>query len=535
MNNGIFFTVLAIFIIVTLLLGWYGYKHTKNSDEFLLGRSKTSPMIIALSYGAAFLSASAIVGFGGQSAKFGMSMVWLVFLNLFMGLVVAFIIFGKRTRKYARKEKSFTFADFLGKRFQSSRIRLFASIIILVGMPVYCAAVLLGGVNFMYISTGLDRNLVLLVLSLVVAVYVTYGGIIAVMYNDALQAAIMFAGMAIILVVTFTTLGGVETANSALTSLWDMALVEFPDLLSGLAANGMNGWTSFSTFGSEIWVTVVTTFLLGVGIGALSQPQLVVRFMSAKSDRDLDKSLIIGSIFMLVIVGTAYTVGALSNVFFYDSMGTIAIGAASVDTIIPTFVTMLFENVTFGDLFISIFVLAIVCASISTLGALLHTMGSAGGYDLRSVILQHKNVDVDAVPSLRMNRICTLIMMVIVVVLAYLMPDNIIAKATSIFMGFTAATLLAPYAYSLFVDRPDKRAAFCSIAAGGLVWVVWGFLFFSGITDVLGYSSLISGSLLALVDPLIFALPASVIVLLVVAWSGTRSGSGEVPNVESAE
>ena len=44
---------------------------------------------MALSYGATFISASAIVGFGGVAATFGMGIQWLCLLNMFMGVVVA--------------------------------------------------------------------------------------------------------------------------------------------------------------------------------------------------------------------------------------------------------------------------------------------------------------------------------------------------------------------------------------------------------------------------------------------------------------
>ena len=69
MNDGVDLTVfgamVVVFVAVTLILGWFGYKNTKNNEEFLLGRSKAGPMIIALSYGSTFLSASAVIGFGG--------------------------------------------------------------------------------------------------------------------------------------------------------------------------------------------------------------------------------------------------------------------------------------------------------------------------------------------------------------------------------------------------------------------------------------------------------------------------------------
>ena len=94
----IFTVMLVVFAAVTIFLGIYGYRNTKNNSEFLLGRNKTNPIIIGLSYGATFLSASAVIGFGGQAATHGLTLMWLCFLNLFVGLFVAFLVFGPRTR-----------------------------------------------------------------------------------------------------------------------------------------------------------------------------------------------------------------------------------------------------------------------------------------------------------------------------------------------------------------------------------------------------------------------------------------------------
>ena len=510
-DMNIFVIMLAIFIAATAFLGWYGYKHTKSNDQFLLGRNKTSPLIIALSYGATFLSASAVVGFGGQSAKYGMVMIWLVVLNLMIGLVVAFLIYGKRTRRIGKEVGAFTFSDLLGKRYKSPSIRLLSATIILIGMPIYCAAVLLGGVNFLETTLGINRDMILIGFSIIVALYVTYGGVIAVMYNDALQAAIMFIGMIVILVFTYMTLGG--GANLDLTNLWDSAN---PAIIGPLEAQGMNGWTSAPDFMSQAWLTVITTFMLGVGIGALAQPQLVVRFMSAKDDKTLNRSLIIGSIFMIAIVGSAYTVGALSNVFFFNEHGMIAVEYVSnIDMIIPTFVNELFMNVTFGDIFIVVFVLALLCASISTMSALLHTMGTSAGYDIMSEVKKKKKQEYTDAKSLRVTRICTLVIMIAVVVLAYIMPMNIIAKATSIFMGLTAAALLPAYTHSLYSKNPNFFAAKCSIIVGLASWAIWGFFVNAGIAGMLGMPLIITDSLLNFVDPLVISLPLSILAMLI--------------------
>ena len=64
----------------------------------MVGGRKTHPYVMAISYGATFISTSAIVGFGGQAANLGMGLLWLAFLNILLGIFVAFIFFGKKTR-----------------------------------------------------------------------------------------------------------------------------------------------------------------------------------------------------------------------------------------------------------------------------------------------------------------------------------------------------------------------------------------------------------------------------------------------------
>ena len=532
----IFIGMLAVFAAVTVGLGYFGYRNTKNNESFLLGRNKTSPLIIGLSYGATFLSASAVIGFGGQAATHGLSMMWLCFLNLFVGLLVAFLVFGSRTRRIGRKLSASTFADLLGKMYNSRGIRFFTAALIIVMMPIYCAAVLKGGVNSVAVITGLTDyyDVILILMAVIVGAYVIYGGIIAVMYNDALQAGIMFVGMAVILVVTFSALGGVTDSFTALSELWTG---------SGAAGtlDGFNGWTNFSDFGSNEWLLVVTTFLMGVGIGALTQPQLVVRFMSAKDDHMLDRSLIIGSIFMLVIVGTAYTCGALSNVYFMENQGELSYAYVTntlglgVDFIIPQYILEVFNGVLGGDFFVCLFLLSLVCASISTISALMHTVGAAGGYDLYTLAKNRQKETVMDSQNVRVNRICTAVMMVIVVVYCYLMPKDIIAKATSLFMGMTAAALLPCFAYGLYAKhRRDKRAAVASITAGTAVYLFWtlfinssGSAFLPICRWLTGSQVLFTGSIMY-VDAIVIALPISIAVMvitLLIDRRTLRSGS----------
>ncbi len=519
----IFAAMLAVFAAVTILLGYYGYRNTKDNSEFLLGRNKTNPLIIGLSYGATFLSASAVIGFGGQAATHGLTLMWLCFLNLFVGLFVAFLVFGPRTRRVGKRLGASTFADLLGKIYSSRGIRTFTAVLIIVMMPIYCAAVLKGGVNSVAVITGLTEyyDIILVVMAAIVGIYVVYGGIIAVMYNDALQAGIMFAGMVVILLVTFISLGGVTDAFEALSALE-------PSRAEGVL-DGFTGWTSVAEFGSEEWMLVVTTFLMGVGLGVLTQPQLIVRFMSAKDDRMLDRSLIVGSIFMFVIVGTAYTIGPLSNVFFDQRVGQLSFEYVSglglgTDFIIPQYILEVFDGVLGGDFFVCLFLLSLVCASVSTISALMHTIGAAGGYDLYTIYKnrREKRSSADST-NVRINRICTAVMMVLVVVYCYVMPKDIIAKATSLFMGITAAALLPAFVHGLYAKGvPDKTAAVLSIAAGTVSYLFWALFVNSSSSVFLPVCRMLTGRAVLFdgpvqsCDALIVSLPLSAAVFLAV-------------------
>ena len=154
--------VFLVYFIVLAYLGWLGYRNTSNADDYLVGGRGMGSVIMALSYGATFISASAIVGFGGVSATFGMGIQWLCFLNMFVGVVIAFIIFGKRTRSIGAKLGASSFPQFLGMFYHSRHVRRFVAAVIILGMPLYAAVVL---IFFLYRLLWSQGSLLLLVLT----------------------------------------------------------------------------------------------------------------------------------------------------------------------------------------------------------------------------------------------------------------------------------------------------------------------------------------------------------------------------------
>ncbi|PKL72618.1 MAG: sodium:solute symporter, partial [Methanobacteriales archaeon HGW-Methanobacteriales-2] len=269
--------ICLIFLVINGYVGYVAWRRTKSADDYLVAGRETHPFIMALSYGATFISTAAIVGFGGVAANYGMGILWLVFLNILIGIFIAFVFFGKRTRKMGHNLGALTFPEFLSRRFDSRFIQYFSGAVIFIGMPLYAAVVLVGMARFVETTLQIDYNIALVVMAVIVAAYVIFGGIRGVMYTDALQGSIMFFGTIFLLIAIYWMLGGVVDANQALTNLVNVVPA---NSTAAATATGFTGWTTMPSLGSPFWWTLVSSLILGVGIGVLSQPQLVVRFMT---------------------------------------------------------------------------------------------------------------------------------------------------------------------------------------------------------------------------------------------------------------
>ncbi len=118
-----------------------------------------------------------------------MGLLWLTLLNIFFGIFVAFVVFGRPTRRIGAQLDAHTFPELLGRRFRSRFIQGFAGGTVALLMPLYAAAVLIGGARFVEVQLKLDFKLALFVFAAIVVSYVLFGGLKGVVYTDAFQGA----------------------------------------------------------------------------------------------------------------------------------------------------------------------------------------------------------------------------------------------------------------------------------------------------------------------------------------------------------
>jgi SSS family solute:Na+ symporter len=509
MSNVTLITIVIIYFLVIIGLGYLGYRRTKSTSDFLLAGRNVNPLLMALAYGATFISTSAIVGFGGVSATFGMGIQWLCMLNMLTGVIIAFIFFGKRTRRLGVKHNAGTFSQLLGLHYGSRHVQVFVATVIFIGMPLYAAVVMKGGSVFIEEIFNIDYNIALLVFTVIVAVYVISGGIRGVLYTDALQGIIMFLSMLLLLVWFYHIMDfGFVEGNRQLTNIAPMV----PDNLKAL---GHQGWTAMPAFASPQWFTLVTSLILGVGIGCLAQPQLAVRFMMVKSDKQISRGVLIGCVFIFVCVGTAYHIGPLTNLYFLKTDGMLSTQMTpDLDKIIPLFI-----NRAMPAWFGAIFMLCMISAGMSTLSAQYHTMGAAMGADILPV-LRKDNREKSSL-GVRFGVICSILISYAV---CYMLSANIIARGTALFMGVCAATFLPAYFCSLYWKKATKTGALASLWTGALASVFCMVFLHRAEAAPIGLCKALFGRDVLIdvypwfaVDPIVFALPLSTAAIIVVS------------------
>lgn len=572
--------IVLAYLLLVVYLGLLGYWRTKNATDYLIAGRQVHPFVMAMSYGATFISTSAIVGFGGVAGLFGMSVLWLTFLNIFVGIFIAFVFFAPRARRMGHILDAHTFPELLGRRFESRFIQIASGLIIFLFIPLYAAAVLIGGSVFVANQFEISYTTALLIFSVIVAAYVVVGGLKGVMYSDALQGTIMFVGMFLLLIFTYAKVGGLTVGHQKLTDL-------APLVPPKLQAIGHRGWTAMPEFGwgdtrYDLWWIVIGTITLGVGIGVLAQPQLVVRFMTVKSRRELNRAVIVGGIFILVMTGVAFTVGALSNAYFAEhgpllngrvvkvldeskdlavlqivkqndagvwedipekvapvklfgqSIGQIEVDGKPVeirqgrsisivyakgtsDEIIPTFIKTAMPS-WFGLLFL----LTLLSAAMSTLSSQFHTVGTSIGRDVYEQLTgQHGE-------STNINRIGIVLGIIYAVVISYYAREStFIARATAIFFGLCASSFLPMFIGALYFPRMTRASAIASMIVGFVVTSFWLVFIKAQEAQTIGLVQKLTGgktSLLAdvpnwpVVDPILVALPVSILTAIVISF-----------------
>lgn len=493
-------------VVISYFLGacYFAYRgERRKHDRWIAGREGGYGLLELARAGGA-IGPAAIIGFGGLSSLFGLSLLWMAFFCILCGVFIAFVFLGKRTRLMGIALNAYTFPEVLGVRYQSPFIQGCSAIILGASIPLFAGGIIVGVSRLIEVFLHIPYLVSLVGFAIFLLVSVLFGGFER---GEWYSFSLLFLVLCILCAWVYWALGGVTPAHQALTAIASFVPIR---LLEG----GLEGWSAGLRLGSPFWWIAFSSMILGVGIGSLVQPLLVAGLLRARSEEVMDGGVAVVGIFVLAMVSVPLVVGPLSNTLFVERFGMISIAAAegNVDKVIPLFVDTIMPW-----WFAPLFIVGMLAASSSILQALFRLGGTCLGRDLFANWGGLRRGG-----EARATRLGVVLTLCSGVIWGVVLPPSSVAVVTSLFFSLSAACFLSPYLLGLYWKGVTREGGVAGIVGGACSTLLWLSLFHDlGPTPIL---SLAKGGMerhwalaLAYVDPVCISLPISLALSILVS------------------
>ncbi|WP_180320509.1 sodium/proline symporter PutP [Shouchella patagoniensis] len=435
---------IIVYLILMLIIGWYGYKKTASHSDYTLGGRGLTPGVAALSAGASDMSGWLMLALPGSMYITGLGAGWLA-LGLIIGAYLNWLFLAPRLRTYTETANdSITIPAFLENRFfdGSKLLRIISGLIIILFFTVYVSSGMVsGGVVFESVL-GIDYHTSLLIVASVTIVYTLFGGFLAVSWTDVVQGSVMMLALLFVPTFALAEVGGLTASFDEIRSI-DPNLL---DIFRGVSVIGI--------IGSLAW-----------GLGYFGQPHIIVRFMAMRTASDAKPARRIGMTWMILsivgamftgLIGRAYLNG--EGIFLDPDVG------SQHETVFVVLGEMLFHPYVIGFIFS-----AILAAVMSTISSQLLVTSSSLTEDLYKTFLKRKPGDKELV---FLGRGAVLVVALIALALSWNPDSSILELVSYAWAGFGAA--FGPVMLlSLYWRGMTKWGAFAGMLTGAVVVIVW--------------------------------------------------------------
>ncbi len=437
--------MLLVFFGVMIGVGLYCRRHATDVNSFVLGGRSVGPWLTAFAYGTSYFSAVVFVGYAGQFGwKYGIAATWAGIGNALLGSLLAWAVLGRRTRVITQHLDSATMPQFFESRFDSRALKLAASAIIFIFLIPYTASLYNGLSRLFGMAFEIDYSVCVIVMAVLTAVYVIAGGYMATAINDFIQGIVMIIGIIAVIAAVLGSKGGLMEAVKGLAEVSDPTVTDIPG--------------AFNSFLGPDPVGLLGVVLL-TSMGTWGLPQMVQKFYAIKSEKDINKGMIISTVFALIVAGGCYFLGGFGRLFSDQ----IDIAKNGYDSVIPTMLGGL------SDLLIGVVVILVLSASMSTLSSLVMASASTLTLDfIKGTVVK----DMKPQKQIGCIRILIGVFIAISVVLAivqYQSNVTFIAQLMGVSWGALAGAFLAPFLYGLYWKRATKASVWCSFLFSSLV------------------------------------------------------------------
>ena len=433
-------SILVVYIIGNLFLGYYLSKRISTAEDFFLGRKNTPWWAIGISVIATYVSALSFLGAPAWSYKAGLSVI-AIHLNYPIVIFIVITLF----LPFFYNSGVASIYEYQERRF-GPRARALISTIWLVSQTLTSAAILYATSLVLEFITGIDVVHAILIVTIIALIYTTLGGITAVIWTDVIQAAILFVGAFIIFF-----------------ALLDNLTLPFAETLSELKMQGKTNPLNFSmdlTHVTTAWSGIVAMTLYHVTVYGTNQ-MMVQRTLAAKSIGDAKKSYLLMGFAAFFI----YFLFIFLGILFYSYYG--GVEFENGNTIILQFASEIGIPGLMG-----IIAAAVMAASMSSLDSAFNSLSTISTIDF-----YQKYFVKDGTPQhyLKATRVFTVFWALVIIAPAimYSKSTGSILETLSQIGSYFVGAQLGMFALGFFSKHTTERGLLVGTGVGFLiVWYV---------------------------------------------------------------
>jgi solute:Na+ symporter, SSS family len=430
---SVYVIVLVLYLGLLSLIGLAFRGANRSASDFAIGGRSIGPWVTALSFVAAYYSSVVIIGGGAFGWKYGLATLWVGASNVLVGTTLAWIVLGRRIRRFTENLDAMTLPGLFGARYASPSTRVFSAAVTGLFLIVYNVSVLKGMANSFEVLMDMPYWTGVVISGVVILFYTAVGGYLAVVWTSFVQGIVMIIALVMLAWAALTRIGGMGELVTRLNDI-DPGLVNSP---------GEWGWAG------------LISFSLIVSLGTWGMPQLLIRFYSIKDAKMLRLGVVIVTLGASVAL-LPYLSGAIARV--------LVPGVSSPDQAIPALAGLVLND--WGG---ALFLAGVVAAGMSTFAGVLIIISSSL---VRDVWIVGLGRSLSPALEVRAGRLMSLAVGVISLLIA-LKPPALVLVLTAFSWAVIASTNLWPLLFGIYWKRTSPKATLASMVAGTAAALLW--------------------------------------------------------------
>ena len=445
-----------LFVGATLVITYWAAKRTSTASDFYTAGGGITGFQNGLAIAGDYMSAASFLGISA-----------LVYANGYDGLIysigflVGWPIILFMVAEKLRNLGKFTFADVASYRLRQKPIRILASFGAIATVTLYLIAQMVGSGKLIQLLFGLDYEVAVILVGILMIMYVTFGGMLATTWVQIIKAVLLLSGA------TFMAFMVMQNMNFSFETLFSTAIDVHPKADAIMAPGGL-----ISDPISAISLAIALMF------GTAGLPHILMRFFTVSNAKEARKSVFyatgfIGYFYMLTfIIGFGAIVLVSTNPEYLEA-GKALIGGNNMAAIH-------LSHAVGGDLFLG-FISAVAFATILAVVSGLTLAGaSAISHDLYSnVFVEGKT---DEKKEMRVSKIATIGLGLVAIFLGIAFEEQNIAFMVGLAFAIAASANFPILFLSIYWSKLTTRGAFYGgslglitaimlVILGPIVWV----------------------------------------------------------------